>query len=388
MTKIEEGIMSSKIKDTVDLLKQRPGEFARRLDKLIRDSETEEIKYIINAFYGVSNNISTTVLLQVMNHFKHRNDIGEYRIIIPKGDMGKIFALKNNLDKINDKVCNAIYILCCDILIKRFMAKDNIGKCYVDKCLKNYNIPFSMRSSSSSLKQLVRGSSIPFDKTKSTIRMFTWWRDILGSTVDLDLSAVALDKDMKYKNHISYTNLKNNIGCHSGDITSAPNGASEFIDINIKNALKDGMRYIVMNILSYKRQPFNKIPEVSVGWMMRDKVNSGEIYEPKTVDQKISLNGNTTIMLPAIFDLVDKKVYWADISLTKNINRSINVENNMSQIELMAKSIINIKKPNLYDLIQLHVKGRGEFVDNIEDADIVYDEKFAYEYENIISNYI
>ena len=35
--------------------------------------------------------------------------------------------------------------------------------------------------------------------------------------------------------------------------------------------------------------------------------------------------------------------------------------------------MVNMKKPDLYDLIALNVMGRGVLVDNREDADIVFD---------------
>ena len=33
----------------------------------------------------------------------------------------------------------------------------------------------------------------------------------------------------------------------------------------------------------------------------------------------------------------------------------------------------NMKKPNLYDLIQLHIRARGQRTDSREEADIIFD---------------
>jgi len=388
-THVEEGLKIKNIKNVVNLLKLRPGEYARKLDHLLRVSTDINRKLVVNTFGKVSGEVSTNVLLQVMKHFEYRNVPMEHRIIIPKGNVSKIYALENELPELPMLTCQCIYKICGDALIKRFGDLGFLGHCYVDPILKNYNIPFAMRSTSSSLKQLVRGSKLPMSEG-STVRMFLWWHDIVKpnhSRVDIDLSAIALDEDMKYASHISYTNLKGDFGCHSGDFTSGP--ASEFIDINIDKALGKGYRYIAMNVLSYVGQPFKDIPEVTAGWMMRESVQSGEIYEPKTVDQRYSLTSDTKINIPVIFDLKNRVIYWADLGLSKNPSTSNNVENNMSGIELMAKSIINIKKPNLYDLFTLHVKARGYLVDKDDEKCLnVYDESMTDKYEEIVGEYL
>jgi hypothetical protein len=72
-----------------------------------------------------------------------------------------------------------------------------------------------------------------------------------------------------------------------------------------------------------------------------------------------------------VFDLETREMIWADLSLPTNSGRSINVGNNNSGITLMCKSIVNIKKPNLFDLFMLH-SVRGTIVDKPEDADTVF----------------
>jgi stress response protein SCP2 len=52
---------------------------------------------------------------------------------------------------------------------------------------------------------------------------------------DYDLSVLMLNEKFEYANQLSWTNLRteDGVGVHSGDITSAPDGASEFIDIDL-----------------------------------------------------------------------------------------------------------------------------------------------------------
>jgi ABC-type glutathione transport system ATPase component len=96
-----------------------------------------------------------------------------------------------------------------------------------------------------------------------------------------------LDENFNYTDILSYYNLKEFGGCHSGDIVDAPNGASEFIDVNLEKLRQNGVRYIVMTINSYTHQPFCDLPECFAGWMSRQNANSGEIFEPKTVADRM-----------------------------------------------------------------------------------------------------
>ena len=368
------------IADALQLLKSRPGEFARRLDHILRiaSKETHQIE-IVDTFAEVVDNVSTPVLLQVKTHFNYRNNGKDIRVIFPKGNAAKVKALPNELKPISDEICYKVVIICENALMKKFGELDELGKVYIDPKLKDQLVPFSQRSASKSLKTVVRGSKFDIGKG-STIRFFIHWKnleegDSYRRSVDVDLSAVMYDKDWNYKEHISYTNLRSAgyKACHSGDITNAPNGASEFIDLDIDSAIKHGCRYIMMDVLSYSRQPFNQIPECFAGWMVREDPQSGEIYEPKTVQNKIDLTAETQICVPLVLDLVERKVIWADLALKHRPNYNVNIESNEHCVALMGKSIAELVKPNLYDLFELHFEARGEeLVDDPKDADTVF----------------
>ena len=57
------------------------------------------------------------------------------------------------------------------------------------------------------------------------------------------------------------------------------------------------------------------MPHAMFGWMSREDVKSGEIYEPKTVEQKMDLTSQSTVCIPVIFDCVNREVIWCDMNL-------------------------------------------------------------------------
>ncbi|HAF98279.1 MAG TPA: cytoplasmic protein [Paenibacillus lactis] len=379
----------------IDLLMKRPGEFARRLDQLLRS--TEHTEYVVLAFGEVADQVSTPVLLQVKSHFARRHEPSDLRIFFPKGNVAKAFAVPNNLPKVDPGACEDIVNLCDQVLIQRFSELPPLGKTYIDQRLQHYHVPFSQRSASKALRTLVRGSRIPMGDG-DTIRFFSWWKEGMvdgqpTGRVDIDLSAVMYDGNWQYVEHISYTNLRSSKyrAVHSGDIVSAPQGACEFIDLHIPSIVQYGGRYIVATLHSYTSQPYCELPECFTGWMMRKKPGSGEIFEPATVVNKIDVTADTQIAIPVILDLMERTVIWTDLSLTRHPHYYNNVEGNQKGMVLMGKAMTALRKPDLYDLFMLHAKARGECVEQKDQAETVFSVDHGttpFDIEQIMAEYL
>lgn len=385
---IETALVSKDIKVAVTKLKRRPGELARRLDHLLRMSKTRtEQNMVVDAFISVTEKVATPVLLQVMSHFNHRNSDG-LRVIFPKGNVANVMALENDLPVISESICLQIVSACENAMRARFSSLEPMGKVYIDSSMKGMIVPFSQRSASRTLRTIVRGSRIKLEEGKNTARFFLWWHDLDNGRVDVDLSAMMYNSDWNYVDHISYTNLRSQydgvIACHSGDITSAPQGACEFIDIDLDSVARNGGQYIVMNVISFTGQKFSEMPECFAGWMMRTAPQSGEIFDAKTVQNKIDLTSESRYSIPLVIDVVNREIIWGDLALNKDPRSSVynsphsprsysgrNVENMKGSVTLLGKSITSMKKATIHELMTLHASARGTIVDNKEDADIV-----------------
>lgn len=365
--KIEEAIAKEDVLTAIGLLKQRPGEFARRLDKLLRIGKHNRITIL--QFSKVSDKVSTPVLLQVLTHFLNRDDNQKLRVFFPKGNVARVYAIGDRRKWLERGDSMSVVVACRLALRARFSKLPPLGKVYVDPKLEHYNVPFSQRSASKSLVTLTRGTKLLLD-TDKTLRFFLWWKDG-DERIDIDLSVAVYGEDWDFLEQVSYTNLRSrkfNI-CHSGDITSAPIGASEFIDLDIKKIREVGGRYVVPQLYSFTEQPYCDLPECFVGWMEREYPESGEIFDPKTVKNKVDLSANTKVCLPVIIDLKLEYLMWTDISLKNQpgthghcglINLiSNNFECNARGVELMGRAMLSMTKPNLYELFSLHTKARG-----------------------------
>jgi hypothetical protein len=151
----------------------------------------------------------------------------------------------------------------------------------------------------------------------------------------------------------------------------APQGAAEFIDLDVELTKAAHVRYVVMSLNSFTAQPYCDLPECFAGWMTRQQAGSGEIFEPRTVQDKIDIAANTRICLPAIFDLWERRIIWADIALRERRSWN-NVQNNLSGVSVMLRAMTGLSKTNLHTLFSLHIKSRGELVPIAEEADQLF----------------
>lgn len=387
---IEKALVEKKVGEVLARLSNRPGELARRLDHLLRLEEASTAA-VLSAFEEAALKVSTPVLLQVRQHFVARRDeeVGALRVFFPKGNLAKAQAVENTLPPLARDLCDRVVTACEAALIERFAALPSVGTVYVDPDLESFMVPFGLRSASRSLRTLVRGSRLPLPPDCAVLRFFVWWRNGKDRT-DIDLSAALFNDRFEYMDVLSYYNLKGFAGLHSGDIVDAPEGASEFIDVTLDRLRKAGVRYVVMTLHSYTRQPFVELPECFAGWMARRKPGSGEIYEPRTVQDRLDLTADTKIALPLVIDVLENKVVWCDMALRRHPQWQNNVHGNLSGIAVTMQSLVEMKKPNLYDLFRLHAQARGTKVNSAPEADTVFsvESGLPFRLEEITSEYM
>lgn len=365
---LEAGLLHRDVSGLLQLLRTRPGEFARRLDHLVRISSSPD--EVVTAFRQHAHEVSTSVLLQCLVHFRHRHSPAPLRTFFPKGTLANVFATTEPLPPIPVGITEKLVAICDEALLQHYAKLPPLGRCYLDPELKDYQVPFALRSASKSLRTLVRGSRLSLPDGE-VLRFFIWWKNG-RSRVDIDLSATMYDEKFQYVDLLSYYSLKNFGGHHSGDIVDAPHGAAEFIDVTPELCRQKGVRYIVMSLHSFTEQPYCELPECFAGWMARSAPNSGEIFEPSTVVDKVDVAANTRICLPAIFDIVDGKVIWADIALTQHPRVYNNVQSSLRGVSLMVRTLAQLRKPDLHTLFDLHIRARGHHAANLREADTVF----------------
>lgn len=365
---VEAALKNEDLYEVLSLLSSRPGNFARRVAELLRKFPNKR-ELIVHSFSKVASKVSVRVLVQMWNHFN-----GPTADVVAKVN----FSVKSRNQKTGVKD-NTLVGDQSDIVsaIEAGLRNRFDKKVFVDNADgDDYVIPMGVRSASSGLRVVGRGSRMKLAEDKGTIRMFMHWRNIKGRNgsvwedrVDLDLSAFFMNESFSNTSTIAYYNLRADEAYHSGDITSAPNGASEFIDINIDKALANGWRYVLMSVYNYSRQNLSEVPEAWAGVMLRDKPNSGEIFEPSTVSQRFDLTSESVNSSPIVFDLKTREMIWWDSTVSANALMQYNVASNEGALSIAMKSLVHAKFMTVDKLVELS----AEKVDSADEAEVVID---------------
>jgi len=155
-------------------------------------------------------------------------------------------------------------------------------------------LPLSGKASEGGFAVLPRGSRAPV--RGELLRFFMYWRQASGRT-DYDLSVLLLDEDFHSVGQVSWTNYHHDGVVHSGDITEAANGATEFIDVPL--TLRG--RYVVPQVNIYAGESFDEVAESMFGYQTRDRDQAGAPFDARTVRARSQLRGPGRVALPMVF---------------------------------------------------------------------------------------
>ena len=357
----------------IKLLKTRPGEFARRLDMIIRN-QNFDLEYTLSQFKEVANKVSTTLLIGLWEFFKNR-ELYPTRIFKINGRYGSFFKevidLREHVDSsVVDRVIQTIE----EVLKNVYSNYDFVGKVYIDENIKPYCLPINNRNASSQNKTLTFGTRVKLDEEDGNyLRFFTHFKNFKGRNgrVDVDLSIEFVDETLTKGFSLSWHNMgggRKFDSYHSGDITSAPEGASEFVDLDYKKARKYA-RYAIVTNSVFTGQDFADIPECFSGVMfMPEKGKKGVVYNSEFVKYKFDLTqrGSNQSIAFAV-DLETLELIWIDSPMSYDYDCIV-----ASECPGVVMSLKNALKTHmsLYDFFMLH-SNHFTLVDNKEEADVI-----------------
>ncbi|QQP97371.1 TerD family protein [Lysobacter enzymogenes] len=347
-------------------LSQRPGELARRLDHLLRSGAGSD--EVLRRFQAAAPRVSTPVLLQLHSHLRHRGR-APLRVFFPKGDTARAWGARDRRAPLPPGTAEAGAAICADALRARFAERAQLGRCWIDPALRELRAPLAQRAASRSLRTLTRGSRLALPDARF-MRLFLWWKNGRSRT-DIDLSAAFFDREFRFLDTISYYNLRGYGGHHSGDVVDAPNGAAEFIDLDLPRLRESGIGFVAVSIHSFTEQPYCDLPECFAGWMAREDIASGEPFEARTVHDRIDLASKQNSCLPFLLDLERAQAVWCDVGIGGH-PRWNNAANQLSGISLILRAMEYDASPDLYSLFELHAHARGSPVAERAQADTVF----------------
>lgn len=386
-SRLEEALARRDVEGALRLLSTRPGVFARRLNHLLRLCVDEAARErVVAEFARVAPKVSLPVLVRLWEYFSSPGpDALPWRVVAIKAATGTKTTLIPSTRRPGP--ADAAVVRAVEEALRQ---RKRLGRIAVDQGMyEGYTAPVGLRSASPGMRTAGRGTRLPLPEGE-TIRFFLHWRDLpeappkaLGpagpaaaedrdTRVDLDLSAFFVSEDFTRTEQIAYYNLRSTAAVHSGDLTSAPDGAAEFIDITLAEALRQEWRYVVMTVHSFSHHPLSEVPECWAGAMARGAdPQSGEVFEASTVMQRLDLVSPTFNATPFVIDIAERRLIWWDLPVGVGEHQVANLDRSSNRVLAHLLDLLEGRRMPLAHLLGLLA---GDDVEDPDEAELVFGE--------------
>ncbi|MFD9613705.1 hypothetical protein ACFWWS_30550 [Streptomyces sp. NPDC059083] len=331
--RVEELLGGGDVVGAAELLTSAPGRLLRALDRLLcAAGGPGELDAVLAAFERAVPQVSGRVLLSLREHVQNRTGAeGDRRVFVNR--VGAAWVTPETRPPLPPEVRERLCAVLDAETRRRLPAPERL---LVDPAVLDVALPLSGRATAAGLGVLPRGSVSPVEG--ELLRFFTYWKQAARCT-DYDLSALVLDDDLATVTWLSYTALTDVEGVHSGDITEAPDGATEFIDLRL-GAVRG--RYVVPQVNLFSGEDFETVEESFFGFMLRETEQRGRPFEPRTVRMKSDLRGPGRVALPLVFERGEDGVWrarWLHLYLrgAPSANR---VEENRVSVAVLLRGLL------------------------------------------------
>ncbi|MBR4925549.1 MAG: hypothetical protein IKZ61_07330 [Prevotella sp.] len=365
---------------TLELLKQRPGLFARCLFATMLRFGSDKV---IAAFEHVADKMPARLLISLSNAAEIYFDPESERIAHPvtgvthRLEPNKMLSLYDKEEL--DKMVKAVGDVFSRSMARRFAEQKTESKTiFIDKQL--YDIPVSVGNRSETIQDTscaLMGTRFPVEG--DAVRLFLQWgKGLHAMHLDMDLSCrISLPDNIVVE--CAYYSLTCPGAKHSGDIRSTPEmvGTAEYIELSMPELEAAGAKYVTFTCNAYSVGALS--PNLVVGWMnsafpMQVSEETGVAYDPSCVQHmvRISQTNLSKGLVFGVLDVVKRQIIWLEMPFT---SQNIKGADNKSVEALLRKLEARL---SVGGLLEIKAKAQGlTIVENAEDADEKYDYEWA-----------
>ena len=396
------------------------GDYVREILSLLNKAKENQYEKLLLGLENCVTKVNTRILFQLYDRIINlkANNKTVPRLVNSKG---KWRILQESIN-LSDELLNRVLQIVEDGIKAQLKEKESLGKVYIDEDYKDIMLTTSEKDSNVSLRPMTRGSRIKFNPNAEVLRFFVAWKNLdektlkelntayskldektlkeltpMYSRVDVDLSALTFNENLEFNDVVAYYNQKKSGFAFSGDITNAPEGALEYIDVfDLERLKKKGNRYILMQIRSYNGYTFEEINSVYAGVMELTSIEAKEkknMYSTAITEgfQIVSSERTTNTIL---VDLKKFEYIWLDMNMDGYkldvFQNALNCEE-IPYLNDMLRYFSRKQYITMYDLLKLNADVRGILTKNKKEADVIFekvDNKNNLALADILSNYL
>ena len=364
---------------TLALLKERPGLFARCLFATMLRFGSDKV---LAAFEEVTDQLPARLLLSLGNAADAYFDTEQVRLARPitgvthKLMPNRLLSLYSEADR--KAMADAVNALYRASMTRRFAERPTESKTiYIAPAL--YNIPVSVGDRSATIQDAscaLMGTRFPVEG--DAVRLFLQWgKGLHAQPLDMDLSARISLPDGKIE-ECAYYSLTCVGAKHSGDIRSIPEmvGTAEYIELSLPELEAAGATYVTFTCNAYSTGALS--PNLVVGWMnssypMKISEKKGVAYDPSCVQHMVRISeGNLSKGLVfGVLDVAKREIVWLEMPFTAQTLRGADSES--------VEALLHRLESKLSIGQLLDVKAAAQHLTRVEQPEAA-DEAYTYEW--------
>lgn len=361
---------------TIELLKQRPGLFARSLfANMLYWGAEGPLAAFAEVVDKVPARLVFTLSMYAPDYF---SPLGN-RVVKPLGGSNKSIPknplLGNYSPEALDAMVAGVEDLCVEVMKKRFAAIPNENKTiFIDPSL--YKMPVAIGDRSESIQDLpVALMGTRFALEGDAVRLFLQWGvGLPAQHLDMDLSChVAFEEKDEQCTFFNLTCT----GCkHSGDIRSIPDqvGTAEYIEIDVKRLQEAEAKYVTFTCNAYSHGELS--PNLVVGWMdsknpMKISEKTGVAYDPSCVQHQVKITqGLTKGLVFGVLEVEKREIVWLEMSFDGQTIQSLNLRGVTAMLAKLDSKL------NVGNLLEIKAEAQGLQILTSED-EVKADESYT-----------
>ena len=370
--------------ETLRLLSQRPGLFARCLFSTMLTFEAERT---LTAFRKVMGDVPVRLLLSLTAQAEIYFDRNGQRVARPLSSVMKQIPqhplLVHYTDEQLTQMQRDIRQLFLDAMRQHFAHHPTPTthhptpitqhpSTYIDHQLDHIPMPMGDRSNTvQDASAALQGTRFPVQG--DNVRLFLQWgKDLPAQPLDMDLSTYILSETET--DTCSYFNLVTQGAKHSGDIRQIPDlvGTAEYIELSLPELQQRGARQVVFTCNAYTAGELS--PNLVVGWMSAEQPmtvdnETGVAYDPSTVDHFVRITQQNLAkgLVFGVLDVSKREITWLEMPFDGQTVLTVSPETVNAYLRRLAQ------KPTIGQLLRLRAEVLGSrIVDSPEAADEAY----------------
>ncbi|MFI1660634.1 MXAN_6230/SCO0854 family RING domain-containing protein [Streptomyces sp. NPDC020472] len=383
--RVEAALAARDADAALELLARRPGELLRRLDHLLRLRPAARASPRLAEVLGGSlAGAGPGPLLAALGRLGIRHLPGDRRVFFPRGRVTHAYTLDETRAPLPATLTAEVGALLEAEVLRRLAAAPRFDAAVLDADLAGLAVPSAEGSAAKALVTVARGSTQPLPRGE-VLRMFLHWTQPDRTRVDLDLSVALFHEDWSFAGLCDYTHLVfgRRAVVHSGDLTSAPapQGATEYADLDLTALSDAGVRFAMPIVLSYNNVPFEELLDAFAGFMaLPSRTGRDASYDPRTVRQRYDLVGDARVHVPLLVDLEHRTFLWTDLHLppAEGFQSVAAHGDTLGRVGRDLYGYFTAGRTTLWDLAVWHAAARTDTVTVLRRGRGTADEVWAY----------